>query len=99
MSYILELLPIMPFAVLMTAIIYGIFLKKTKDRRGKLSKGTMFAEYLFTGWLLMFLYVTQLKSFGNGLGQTINLIPFKSFCNAFLKQVCPIVRDMPSDTI
>lgn len=83
MSYILELLPIMPFAVIITAIIYGIFLKKTKNRRGKLSKGTMFAEYLFTGWILMFLYVTQLKSFGNGLGQTINMIPFKSFCSAF----------------
>ena len=79
MRYILSLLPVFPFAILITGILYAIIYNLLKSKREKPSKGIMLAEYVLLGWVVMFIYVTQIMSFGNGLGDGANFIPLQQF--------------------
>lgn len=83
MRYILDLLPIIPIAGIITGIIYFIVYKILSKKRERISKGRMFLEYLLIGWILMFLYVTQIMNFGNGIGSLFNLKPLHQFYIAF----------------
>lgn len=83
MRYVLDLLPIFPIAGIITGIMYFIIYKILGKKREKISKGRMLVEYLLTGWVIMFLYVTQIMSFGNGIGSLFNLKPLHQFYIAF----------------
>ena len=83
MSYINMLLPVIPGAIIITAIVYVAIYAAKRKRRQKPGILKMIAEYLLTGWLLLFVYVTQIRTFGNGMGELFNLKPFEPFYIAF----------------
>ena len=83
MRYITSILPIMPVAILITAVVYACIYMLLKKKRPKPSKAGMLAEFVLLGWLVMFIYVTQVMSFGNGLGDRMNLVPLRQFVIAF----------------
>ena len=83
MNYILSVLPVVPIAALITALVYAVLYQLLKKKREKPGKGTMLAEFVLIGWVVMFIYVTQVMSFGNGLGDRMNLRPFRQFIVAF----------------
>lgn len=43
----------------------------------------MLAEFVLIGWFVVFIYTTQIKSFGNGFGELFNLTPLQPFRTAF----------------
>jgi glycopeptide antibiotics resistance protein len=55
-------------------------LKRKREKPGLL---TMFAEYMLIGWFVVFIYVTQLMPFGNGMGDLFNIQPLHMFYIAF----------------
>ena len=79
MNYIMEVMPIFPIVFAITLIIYFIICKLIKNKRKKPSKYKSVAEFTLVGWSVMFLYVTQIMTFGNGLGERINLQPLQPF--------------------
>ncbi len=84
MDYIIDLLPIFIPAVVIAAIIYAGVFFALKKRREKPKIGIMFAEYVLVGWVLMFIYVTQLNnSFGGGGFFSYNIVPFRMFYVAY----------------
>lgn len=83
MGYILQLLPIFPVILIITAIAYFIIYKLTQSNKEKPPKIRMFAEFTFVGWGVTFLYITQIMDFGNGLGELVNLQPLYPFYIAF----------------
>ena len=83
MRYITSILPIMPVAILITAVVYACIYMLLKKKRPKPSKAGVLAEFVLLGWLVMFIYVTQVMSFGNGLGDRMNLVPLRQFVIAF----------------
>ncbi len=83
MNYILSLLPVIPIALVVTAAVYiGIYFL-LKKKREKPAKRTILAEFVLVGWVVMFIYVTQVMSFGNGMGDRMNLAPLRQFITAF----------------
>lgn len=83
MSYILSVLPVIPIAILVTAAVYAGIYNLLKKKREKPTKRTMLAEFVLVGWVVMFIYVTQVMSFGNGMGERMNLMPLRQFITAF----------------
>ena len=83
MRYILSLLPVFPYVLLVTAVLYAAIYMLLKSRREKPDKLSMLAEFALVGWVVTFVYVTQIMSFGNGLGDRLNLVPFEQFVVAF----------------
>jgi glycopeptide antibiotics resistance protein len=83
MSYILSVLPVIPIAALIAAAIYAGIYNLLKKKREKPDKKTMFAEFVLVGWVVMFVYVTQIMSFGNGMGDRMNIVPLRQFVTAF----------------
>jgi glycopeptide antibiotics resistance protein len=81
MSYILEAFKIFPIALIITIIIYWAIYKRRKSKGEivALSRVRMIAEFTLIGYFVMFIYVTQVLSFGNGMGEMINLSPMHSF--------------------
>lgn len=82
-SYILQLLPIVPGALLVAAVMYFVFRQAVLKRREKPAGIKILAEFLLVCWFVLFLYITQVKSFGNGLGELYNLKPLQPFRTAF----------------
>ncbi len=66
-------------AAVVAAVIYMVIYFISKSKRSKPTRSRMLAEYLFIGWCVMFLYITQIMSFGNGMGELINLTPLHPF--------------------
>lgn len=83
MSYILIVLPVIPFAALLTAAVYAGIYHLLKKKREKPAGRTMLAEFVLVGWGVMFIYVTQVMPFGNGMGERMNLMPLRQFITAF----------------
>ena len=83
MGYILSVLPAVPVALLVTLVVYVCLYNILKKKREKPGKGTMLAEFVLIGWVVMFVYVTQIMSFGNGMSDGMNLRPFRQFATAF----------------
>lgn len=83
MNYIISILPVFPIAALVAAVIYCAIYFIFKGKREKPSFGRILAEYVLVGWVVMFVYVTQIMGFGNGMGDGINLKPFSMFFVAF----------------
>lgn len=83
MRYILKVLPVLPAAAAAAAGIYGLIYRSRKGKRAKPSGGRVAAEYLLTGWFVMFIFVTQIMPFGNGMGTRINLQPLHMFYIAY----------------
>ena len=54
--------------------------QKKREKPGLL---TMIAEYTLIGWFVVFVYVTQLMPFGNGMGESFNIKPLHMFYIAF----------------
>lgn len=79
MRDILKILPILPLAALVAAGIYALVCRFRKGGFSKLTKRQMIVEYLLTGWFVMFIYVTQMMPFGNGMGERYNLRPLRMF--------------------
>ena len=77
MNYIRMILPAFPFAALITTVIYAFIYWLTKHKRNKPAFLQRIFEFTLVGWFVMFIYVTQVMSFGNGLGESLNLIPLK----------------------
>ena len=83
MRYILSLLPVFPYILLATAVVYAGIYIILKSKRKKPGCPTIIAEFALVGWLAAFIYVTQIMAFGNGMGDMLNLVPFKQFVVAF----------------
>ncbi len=83
MNYILSILPVIPIAAAVSIILYACIYNILKKKREKPTKRTMFAEFVLVGWVVMFIYVTQIMSFGNGMGERMNLLPLRQFITAF----------------
>ena len=83
MRYILSILPVVPIAIVITVAVYTGIYNLLKKKREKPSKRTMLAEFVLVGWVVMFIYVTQVMSFGNGMGERMNLVPLRQFITAF----------------
>lgn len=83
MRDLLKIGPVLPLAALVTAGIYALVCRVKRGGSPKLTKGQMIVEYLLTGWLVMFIYVTQLMPFGNGMGERYNLLPLACFYLAY----------------
>ena len=83
MNYILSVLPVVPVVLLVAAVIYFAIYFAFRAKRERPSVGKMVAEYLLVAWLVMFVYVTQIMAFGNGMGERINLKPLRMFTVAF----------------
>jgi glycopeptide antibiotics resistance protein len=66
-------------AVVLYAVLYALL----KGRREKPGRLKMLAEFVFVGWICMFVYITLILSFGSGMGSRINLVPFDDFRVAF----------------
>ncbi|WP_277647141.1 VanZ family protein [Galactobacillus timonensis] len=79
MRDILKIVPVLPLAALVAAEIYALACRFRKGGFSKLTKRQMIAEYLLTGWFVMFIYVTQIMPFGNGMGERYNLRPLRIF--------------------
>lgn len=82
MSYITEAFRILPIAIIVAGIAYCIVFALAKKKRKRPSFLKIVTEYILVGWLVMFLYVTQVMSFGQGMGEMINLIPLSPFFTA-----------------
>lgn len=83
MRYILSVLPVIPIALLVSVAIYVVIYNVLKKKREKPDKAHVFVEIMLIGWGIMFIYVTQLMSFGNGMGARINMQPLRLFFTAF----------------
>lgn len=83
MNYIYDLLSIIPVIIIISGIIYFAVYKINCKKRTKPTKNKMFAELLLIGWIVMFLYITQIMSFGNSFGAVINFEPLRPFFMAF----------------
>ena len=79
MRDILKIVPVLPLAALVAAGIYALVCRFRKGGFSKLTKRQMIVEYLLTGWFVMFIYVTQIMPFGNGMGERYNLRPLRMF--------------------
>lgn len=83
MQYVLSLQSIVPFALAVTAAIYFMIYVVLKKKRWKPSWPVILAEFILVGWFVVFIYVTQIQSFGRGLGELYNLQPLHVFYIAF----------------
>lgn len=79
MGYIFELLKVVPVIAIITVIVYGAIFMVLKAKRKTPTILKVICEFLLLGWCVMFLYVTQIMSFGNGIGEGVNLTPLHSF--------------------
>jgi glycopeptide antibiotics resistance protein len=77
MNYLRILLPNMPLILFISALIYSVIFFARMNKRQKLSILQIGFEFSVVGWFVMFIYVTQLMSFGNGLGELLNLTPLQ----------------------
>lgn len=83
MYYLIGLLPYVPIFVIVTALIYLAIFMVLKKKREKSRLLIMFAEYMLIGWFVVFIYVTQIMNFGNGMGELFNIQPLSMFHTAF----------------
>lgn len=79
MQYILLLIKVCPIIFLITGIIYLYVCKKRNLNIKIRKKSTVFFEFTLVGFFVTFIYVTQVMSFGNGMGAKFNLIPLRPF--------------------
>lgn len=79
MNYIFDLFKVVPLAVFISSAIYMAIFYIGKSKRGKPTKTIMVAEFLLIGWCVMLIYVTQVMSFGQGMGELINFTPLHPF--------------------
>ncbi len=81
LSDIVKVLPFFCVAIFISLGVYFIIYKFLKDKREAPTKKQIFFEYVLTGWLIMFLIVTQFLTFfgfgGMNVGVT-NFVPL--FC-------------------
>ena len=75
MGDLLKAIQILPIAVCITTIIYLIYYVANREKLKQVTKIDKFIRYVFIGWWVMFIYITQLMPFGNGMGERINLNP------------------------
>ena len=72
-----------PFVFFAALIAYATIYMMLRKKRPKPHALTIFAEFVLVGWFAMFIYVTQIYSFGNGMGDLYNLKPLRMFYIAF----------------
>jgi glycopeptide antibiotics resistance protein len=77
MNYISIAIKALPIAGFIAAVCYLILIGVTKNKRQKPSPLQTIAEFTLLGWFVMFIYITQVMSFGNGLGELVNLTPLQ----------------------
>ena len=83
MSHVVDLLPKAPFFALAAMVVYFAIFVSQRERRGNPKMINIAAEYVLIGWLIVFVYVTQVMSFGNGMGELFNIRPLHMFYIAF----------------
>ena len=79
----MQVCPIFPTAALAAFAIYIVLYHVSLKKRKKPTRQSILAEFTLVGWFVVFIYVTQLKSFGNGFGALYNLTPLVPFHTAF----------------
>lgn len=77
MGDLLKAVQILPISVCITTIIYLFYYIRNKEKLKKVSKLDKCFRYIFIGWWVMFIYITQLMPFGNGFGERLNLKPLQ----------------------
>lgn len=83
MSDLFGALKELPAAAAAAAVIYGLVYYVLRKRRVRPRWFIILAEYVLVGWMLLFIFVTQLMQFGNGMGEWFNLVPFRPFYTAW----------------
>lgn len=78
MGDLLKAIKLLPISVCITTIIYLIYYVSNKEKLKQVTKLDKFIRYVFIGWWVMFIYITQLMTFGNGMGERINLNPLQA---------------------
>jgi len=78
-NYLQLLVADFPIVCGLTILTYTVYHVLYGKRREGVSLGKRAAEFVLLGWVLMYFYVTQYMSFGEGLGARINLVPFQTF--------------------
>lgn len=80
MNYILEAFKVFPIILIITTIVYIIICKVKNIKIKGAKKVKVIAEFTLVGFFVMFIYVTQIMSFGNGMGEIgFNLKPLHPF--------------------
>ncbi|MDR1101328.1 MAG: VanZ family protein, partial [Clostridiales bacterium] len=82
MWYVFRLLFIVPVIGIIAVVIYADLYVFFRNRRGKPGVPRALAEFILIGWVCMFVYVTQIMSFG-GISAGPNFVPFGDFVTAF----------------
>ena len=77
MRDLLKVVQILPISACITTIIYLFYYTRNKEKLKEVSKLDKCFRYIFIGWWVMFIYITQLMPFGNGFGERINLRPLQ----------------------
>jgi len=83
MNYLQLLVADFPFVCGLTMLVYAAFYFLYGRQRKGVTAIKLIAEFTLLGWVFMYLYVTQFMSFGAGMGERINLVPFRTFHIAF----------------
>lgn len=83
MQYIKELFPVIPFVLFLSVLVCRIVHRVRRHKKIQVTRLKSVSECLLLTWLFLFIYVTQIKSFGNGFGELYNLTPFHDFYIAF----------------
>ncbi len=77
MNYLFHVIRILPVCLGISSLLYAAIYWFFKNKRSRPTLSRIVCEYVLTGWLVMFLYITQVMSFGNGMGERLNLTPLK----------------------
>lgn len=68
---------------LVSGLIYAAVLAISFRKRGRPRLAVAVAEYALIGWVLMFVFVTQVLAFGNSMGSQFNLLPLGALYDAW----------------
>lgn len=70
-------------AALLAGLIYAAVLAISFRKRGRPRLQVAVAEYALIGWVIMFVFVTQVLAFGNSMGARFNLLPLGALYDAW----------------
>ncbi|WP_343950203.1 VanZ family protein [Nonomuraea longicatena] len=70
---------ILPMVGGLTVLAYLAVFLLVRRRRARPPWPRIAAEFLLTGSLVAFVYITQIMQFGNGMGDLLNLAPLRAF--------------------
>jgi glycopeptide antibiotics resistance protein len=78
-NYALKVVQILPMVAGLTVLAYLAVFLLVRRRRARPPWPRVAAEFLLTGSLVAFVYITQIMQFGNGMGDLLNLTPLRAF--------------------